>query len=130
MVSEETVRASFAHMENANGPAFLENVADNVSWTAMGTHNPFKGHYTSKSDIGKGVFARLIPKLATPLTGKVTNVLVIGDWAVVELKGSAMTKGGTEYNQELCWICRYEGDKVVEVRAYLDTALLKAALDE
>jgi uncharacterized protein len=129
MVSEETVRASFAHIESDN-PDFLKNIADNVSWTAMGTHNPIKGVFTSKSELGKATFGRLVPKLATPIKAKLTNVLVMGDWAAVELKMFSSTKGGNEYNQELCCICRYEGDKIVEVRAYSDTALAKAVLDE
>lgn len=130
MVSEEFVRASFAPFEKANGPAFMENVADEVSWTATGTHNPLRGHFTSKAEVGKNVFAKVIAKMATPMKAKVRNVLVSGDWAVVELKGEGQSKGGMNYDQELCWICRYEGEKIVEARLYLDTALVKALLDE
>jgi ketosteroid isomerase-like protein len=53
MLTEEFVRASFAPFENANGPAFLENVADDVSWTATGSANPLKGHFTSKAEVAK-----------------------------------------------------------------------------
>jgi ketosteroid isomerase-like protein len=130
MVSESFVRSSFAHFEADNGPAFLQHVADNVSWTATGIDNPLGGHYTSKQEVGAKIFGRIIPKMATALTAKVTNVLTAGAWAVVELKSQGRSKGGKDYNQELCWICRYEDDKIVEVRMYLDTALLKALLDE
>jgi uncharacterized protein len=108
----------------------LENVADNVSWTMTGSENPLKGHFTSKAEIATKIFGRVMPKMATPMSGKVTNVLTVGDWAVVELKGHAITKGGKAYDQELCWICRYEGDKIVEATVYLDTALVKMVLEE
>jgi ketosteroid isomerase-like protein len=129
MVSEEFDRASFAPFEKANGPAFLENLADDVSWTVTGAANPLKGHFTSKAEVAKNIFGRLIPKMATPMSAKVTSVLVTGDWAVVELKGAGESKGGIDYAQELCWICRFEGEKIVEARIYLDSALVKAILD-
>ena len=129
-LTEEYVHAEFAHFENANGPAFLENVADNVSWTAKGSANPLRGHYTSKAEVAKNIFGRMIPKMATPMRAKVTSVLISGDWAIVELKGEGTSKGGNSYDQELCWICRYEKGKIVEARVYLDSALVKAILEE
>jgi uncharacterized protein len=72
----------------------------------------------------------MIPKMAAPMRAKVRNVLVSGDWTVVELKGEGLSKGGLNYDQELCWICRYAGDKIIEARVYLDTALVKAILEE
>ena len=66
-LTEEYVRAEFAHFEIANGPAFLENVADNVSWTAMGEANPLAGHYTSKAEVAKNIFGKIIPKMAKPM---------------------------------------------------------------
>ena len=129
-LTEEYVRAEFAHFENANGPAFLENVADNVSWRAMGSANPLGGHYTSKAEVAKNIFGRIIPKMATPMRATVSSVLIAGDWAIVELKGDGTSKRGMKYDQEVCWICRYEDGKIVEARIYMDTALVKAILDE
>jgi len=52
------------------------------------------------------------------------------DWAIVEYTATATTKKGASFNQNFCWICRYEGDKIVEVRMYEDSALVKSVLEE
>jgi len=47
---------------------------------------------------------------------------VDGDWAVVEMSLDAMTKGGNNFYEDLCFVCRYGGNSIVEVRIYVDTA--------
>ena len=61
---------------------------------------------------------------------EVVNVMVDGDMAAVELKAHATTKSGTNFANEYCWVCRFEGEKIVQVRAYLDSALVKRVLEE
>lgn len=40
---------------------------------------------------------------------KVTNVAVDGDWAIVEMKADgAQAKGGWLFDNEYCWICRFQ----------------------
>lgn len=56
--------------------------------------------------------------------------MVCGDWAVVEIFGKSEMKNGKPYDQELCWVCRYEDGKLVEARVYLDSALIKRLEDE
>ena len=130
MVTEQMVRDAFTPFEAANGQLFMEALSENVSWTAMGTNNPMGGHWTSKADLVKHVFGPLTAKLAAPMKSKVSNVLISGDWATVEMTGSATTKSGGRYDQELCMLCRFEGEKIVEVRTYIDSALVKATLEE
>jgi len=73
-----------------------------------------------------------MPKMDTekPISAKVQNVMVCGDWATVEVRGRGMTKGGLEYDHELCWIVRYEEGVIVEARAYMDSALLEKIIAE
>ena len=73
-----------------------------------------------------------MPKMDTdkPITAKVQNVLVSGDWATVELRGRGVTKGGLEYDHEVCWIVRYEEAVIVEARVYMDSALLEKIIAE
>ena len=68
--------------------------------------------------------------MATPIKRKITNVFTCGDWAVVEHTASATTKKGTAFEQKFCWVCRYEADKIVKVRMYEDSALVKRILEE
>jgi len=57
-------------------------------------------------------------------------VLVEGDTAAVELKANGTAKNGYPFKNEYCWVCRFEGEKIVEVRAYLDSALVNKVLEE
>jgi uncharacterized protein len=121
MVSEAFIRAEFAPLETDNPIPFFEKLADNVSWTVSGSFNALSGHYNNKNDV-IAVFGRLVSKFAGPPTMKITNVLPSGDYAVVEMTSHGISKAGNEYDQVLCWVCRYEGNTCVMVRIYVDTA--------
>ena len=56
--------------------------------------------------------------------GLAENVLMDGDWAVVELRSMATAKNGMRFDNRYCWLCRFEGDRITEVRAYLDSWLV------
>ena len=72
----------------------------------------------------------IVRHMATPVVRKVKNILISGDWAVVEHTAEATTKGGMKMFQEFCWLCRFEEGMIVEVRMYLDTAMFRKVLDE
>jgi len=131
-LTESIVRSHFAPMEQNNSAAFQSHLADRISYTAMGVHNPLRGEYVSKSQVVSDVFSRIMPKMDTekPISAKVQNVLVCGDWATVELRMTGVTKGGLEYDHEGCWIVRYEEGVIVEARVYMDSALLEKIIAE
>ena len=54
----------------------------------------------------------------------VVNVMVSGDWAIVELRADATAKNGMRFDNSYCWLARFHDGKIVEVRAYLDRALV------
>jgi uncharacterized protein len=121
MVTEESVRAHFAPWETQDPPSFFAHVSDNVNWQVVGHLNPFAGTYTSKNEV-LSVFGRLTAQFSGPPTATITNVLVFGDAAVVEMAFSAETVKGRGFKQQMCWVCQYEGDMMVSLRLYVDTA--------
>jgi uncharacterized protein len=42
----------------------------------------------------------------------------------------ATAKNGLRFDNKYCWVTRFAEDKIVEVRAYLDSALVQRLLDE
>jgi ketosteroid isomerase-like protein len=122
-IDERTVRKIFAGLEHGDGDAFFEHVADEVDWTVMGTH-PLAGRYRTKSDFRAGTLAKLGKVLHGGAQLKVTRCLVSSDTAVVELESGATAYNGMRFDNHYCWVVRFEGGKVVEVRAYLDSALV------
>lgn len=122
-LDEHTVRSMFAGLERGGGSAFFEHVADDVDWTVMGTH-PLAGRYHDKTSFKEATFKKLGRVLPGGAQLYVTSVLVAGDTAVVELVSRATARNGMPFHNHYCWVMRFSGDTVVEVRAYLDSALV------
>jgi ketosteroid isomerase-like protein len=122
-ISEQTVRSIFAGLERGDGDAFFAHVADDVDWTVMGTH-PLAGHYPSKGAFKEATFSKLGKVLPDGAQLRVTDVTIAGDMAVVELASDATARNGMRFDNHYCWVTRFDGDTIVEVRAYLDSAMV------
>jgi uncharacterized protein len=123
------VRNMFKSLEAGNGNEFFTHVADNVDWTVEGTH-PLAGNYHSKADFLANTFEKLAKVLPQGTRLQVQHVLVSGDWAAVELRSLASAQNGLRFDNRYCWVCRFSADKIVEVRAYLDSALVARLFEE
>jgi hypothetical protein len=128
-ITENQVREIFKGLETGDGAAFFAHVADNVDWIVEGTH-PLAGHYLSKQAFIDGTFTKLDRVLPQGTELHLEHVLVSGDWAVVELHSLATAKNGFRFDNRYCWVCRFAGGKLVEVRAYLDSALVAQLFQE
>jgi hypothetical protein len=129
MLNTDFVRDLFSNLEQGNSDAFFHHVADDVSWTVMGTH-PLAGKYATKESFVSSTFARLNKVLKDRIALYVTNLLISEDTAVVELEARSTALNGKPFNNTYCWVVRFENDIVVEVRAYLDSALVKQLIEE
>jgi uncharacterized protein len=122
-ISEQAVRSIFAGLERGDSAAFFQHVADDVDWTVTGTH-PLAGHYPSKRAFQEATFSKLAKVLPNGARPRVTNVIVAGDTAVVELESDATARNGMRYDNHYCWVTRFDGETIVAVRAYLDSAMV------
>jgi len=123
MMTEVDVRKIFKGLEQGDGASFFEHVDDKVDWIVEGTH-PLAGHYKSKSDFVAGTFAKLAKVLPNGAQLVVEHLIVKDDQAVVELHSLATAKNGLKFDNRYCWVCRFVNRTIVEVRAYLDSALV------
>ena len=123
MITEVDVRKIFKGLEQGDGASFFEHVDDKVDWIVEGTH-PLAGHYKSKSDFVAGTFAKLAKVLPNGAQLVVEHLVVKDDQAVVELHSLATAKNGLKFDNRYCWVCRFVNRTIVEVRAYLDSALV------
>ena len=123
-VQASYVRSLFANLENGRQDAFFEHVAEDVSWTVMGTH-PLAGTYHTKADFVAHTFARLNKLLKEGVVLRVTGLLVDGDTAAVELESLSTALNGKPFDNRYCWVARFSDGTIVEVRAYLDSALVQ-----
>src|SRR5277367_4730558 len=128
-ITSDRVRNIFKGLENGDGAAFFEQVADDVDWTVMGTH-PLAGHYLSKKAFIAGTFAKLGQVLPQGAQLHVENVVVQDDQAVVELRSLATAKNGMRFDNRYCWVVNFLEAVIVRVRAYLDSALVARLFEE
>ena len=123
------VESLFANLENGKSDAFFEHVADDVNWTVMGTH-PLAGTYHTKVDFLSHTFARLNKILKEGVVLRVTNIMVDGDSAAVEMESLSTALNGKAFDNRYCWIVRFSEGTIVKVRAYLDSALVQRLIEE
>jgi uncharacterized protein len=122
-VEADFVRRIFAGLEHGDGAAFFEHVADDVDWTVMGTH-PLAGHYKSRAEFTAATFAKLGKVLPDGAQLNVNDVFIAGDVTIVELHSKATAKNGFRFDNHYCWVCYFKNNKIIRVRAYLDSAMV------
>ena len=123
-LDRESSIALFRNLENPNTHArFFDHVADDVDWTVEGTH-PLAGRYLSKQAFLDATFGRLDGVLSGGVHLEVEHVFVDGQTAIVELYSMSKTNEGAPFANRYCWICRFDGDTIVTVRAYLDSTMV------
>ena len=127
--SPEKIRTIFRSLESGDGAEFFTHVADKVDWTVEG-HHPLAGHYHSKAGFLAGTFEKLGMVLPHGTQLHVTHAMVCGDWAIVELASLATAKNGLQFDNKYCWLCKFENELIVTVRAYLDSAMVQRLFDE
>jgi ketosteroid isomerase-like protein len=128
-ITSDSVREIFKGLENGDGAAFFEHVADNVDWIVEGTH-PLAGHYGSKKAFIEGTFAKLGQVLPNGAQLHVENLIVQDDEAVVELHSLATGKNGMRFDNRYCWVVYFRDGVIVRVRAYLDSAMVARLFEE
>jgi ketosteroid isomerase-like protein len=128
-ITSDSVREIFKGLENGDGAAFFEHVADNVDWIVEGTH-PLAGHYFSKKAFIEGTFAKLSQVLPNGAQLHVEDLLVKDNEAVVELHSLATAKNGLRFDNRYCWVVYFRDGVIVRVRAYLDSAMVARLFEE
>ena len=128
-ITSDSVREIFKGLENGDGAAFFEHVADNVDWIVEGTH-PLAGHYLSKKAFIEGTFTKLSQVLPNGAQLHVEDLLVKDDEAVVELHSLATAKNGLRFDNRYCWVVYFRDGVIARVRAYLDSAMVARLFEE
>ncbi len=117
------VRAAFAPWEQGDGGPFFDLVADDVTWTVIGT-TPVSGVYHSKQALIDKAFGPLLERLEGPLKTTFIDLAADGDRVFLRFASTGTAKGGTAYNQVYCFAMVMREGRIVEIVAYLDTQLL------
>ncbi|KAK7543531.1 hypothetical protein IWX49DRAFT_603170 [Phyllosticta citricarpa] len=120
-LSPEEIKAIFEPMEEGQA--------------GEGTH-PIAGKYTRLKDFSDNTLRRLSAKMKSdrPVRIKTRNVIGGGDseWAIVELYADGVEcKHGLKFENTYAWCMLFnEEGQIVQVCAYLDSALIRQVLEE
>ena len=127
--NKQLMQHVFAEFAKANSRPFVEAMADDFRWIIAGS-----SRWSRSYDGRQAVLGELFPALRERIAGRIamsgSRFIAEGDHVVVEARGSNVTKAGVPYNNSYCFVCRFAGDKLVELTEYMDTELAAAALGD
>ena len=130
-LTKQFVEKLFKNLENGHQEEFFSQVSPNVLWEVMGTH-PLAGVYHGKQEFLDHTFVRLKKLLKRGPVLKVSNILITEDTtiAIVEMIQLSYSINDKPFNNTYCWLVKFENEVIVHVRAYLDSALVQALVNE
>jgi uncharacterized protein len=121
------MRRIYAELEHGNGQPFVDAMADDVTWTIIGT-TEWSGTWHGKSAVRARLLDPLFAQFATRYRNRAINLIAEGDRVVIESRGDVITNSGNPYRNTYCNVFRLEGGKVKEITEYCDTELLTKVL--
>lgn len=121
------MQSVFAELAKGNGQPFMSALHDDVRWTVTGT-SAWSRTYDGKRAVIDQLMRPLFSQFADQYRARATRFIADEDVVVVEARGTVTTKSGKPYNQTYCYVCRLDDGKVRELTEYLDTDLVKQAL--
>lgn len=125
--NKQLLQHIYTELSKGNSGPFLENMAEDVRWTIMGTTRWSKT-YEGKQAILTELLGPLFAQFADQYTATAHRFIAEDDLVVVEVSGRVTTKSGKPYNNSYCYIFRLDGGKIQEVKEYLDTQLAVSVL--
>jgi uncharacterized protein len=118
----------FAETAKGNGRPFVAALAEDVTWTIMGSTS-WSRRYRGKKAVLTELLGPLNAQLANGNTITAHRFIAEGDQVVVEGRGRNTTKTGKPYQNAYCWVFRLSEGQVVDIVEYTDTALIESALE-
>lgn len=127
--NKQLVKKIYSDAANRSGTTFVDNLADDVSWTVTGQYS-WSRTFSGRDAIMNGLMGHVRSQLAKRPRTVAHNFIAEGDTVVVEAKGDNVTKTGIRYDNDYCMVWRIENGKVREIREYCDSALVERVLGE
>jgi len=98
-------------------------LADDVTWTNIGS-TKFSGTYIGKQALADDLLGPLFSQLKAGISSQIERLTAEGDSVVAQTSGTAETMNGTPYNNTYCQVIRIRDGQIVDVKEYMDTALI------
>lgn len=126
--NRQVIERIFEGLGRGDPSAFRDSLAEDVVWRVPG-EGVWAGVYEGREAVMRDLLRPVFAQFADTYVNTAENIIVEGDRAVIECRGSVTTKKGEPYNNCYCWVCRLRDGKLVEIVEYMDTALAEAVLE-
>jgi ketosteroid isomerase-like protein len=113
-----------AALAEGNDQPFLEAMHNGMKWTWMGSGD-LSRTFDGKASVLNELWKSVKTDIAQPFRVRATLILAEGEYVVVEGLGTNKTPNGREYNNRYCWIMKILEGKIVELKEYMDTDLVR-----
>jgi len=123
--NKKLIQEAFAAWADGDGMAFFNLLAEDASWTVIGSC-PISGTYVGRQQLIEDALKPQRAKLAGPPTPTVLNLIAEGDTVVIQWVGKGTTKSGQPYNNSYCYVVQIENGRIIRGTAYLDTELVRS----
>jgi uncharacterized protein len=103
-------------------------MADDFRWEIKGS-TAWSRSYEGKAAVLDELLDPLMAQFSSRYRNTAERMVAEGDFVVVQCRGNAETKTGSRYDNEYCYVCRFDDGRLRELVEYLDTALVDTALE-
>lgn len=101
----------------------FDAMAEDVTWRWMGTRQ-WSRTFEGKQNVVDTLFGGAWETLSPSSSVEVHGIHGDGDFVVVEHSGRNELADGRRYDNNYCWIFRFQNGIIHEVREYMDTLLV------
>ena len=123
MKAIETINKALDMLSKGDFENFETLLAENMYFKMSG-NTPLSGEAFSKNEFLETV-GNVMALLDEPIKLNVKEVIDGGDWVVSIADGEATTLLGEPYNNEYCHVWKVKDGLIIELREFLDTAMLR-----
>jgi hypothetical protein len=122
--NREIVARAFEAMGRSDIAPLIALMADDFAWVVEGKSR-FSRRIEGKAAVEAELLRPLFDTFATPYRFAIDEIIAEGDRIVLLGRGQVRTKWGKDYDNHYCFVIRMAGGRMVELREYLDTALVE-----
>jgi ketosteroid isomerase-like protein len=124
--NKQRITAALLELGSRNSAPWLELFADDIAYTIKGTTS------WSGTVCGKEAVVKMLREVVSHFEGRprfvLGQVIAEGDLVVATCTGDNELRVGGRYENEYCFVCRFEAGRIKELTEYLDTALVDRVL--
>ncbi|MCC5942108.1 MAG: nuclear transport factor 2 family protein [Balneolaceae bacterium] len=121
--NKQLMQHVFAEMAKGNLGPFVDIMAEDMQWSWMGTES-WTRTFNGKETVINELLAAVKETLKESYEVIPHRFIAEGDFVVIEHTGKNTTPDGMPYHNRYCWVCRFSGGKLKELREYMDTELV------